>query len=67
MAIRRYVFITDGDVFMQLQFDDESQGVRSQGWAAGLASSPIVIDVTNQPSVIPGWTWDGSNFIEPQE
>lgn len=67
MALRRYVFIVDGDVFMQMQFDDESQGARSQGWAAGLASSPTVMEVTDQPSVIPGWTWDGSVFIEPQE
>lgn len=66
MAFKRYVFIVEGDVFMQLQFDDESQGVRSQGWAAGLSSSPIVIDVTDQPNIIPGWTWDGNNFNPPQ-
>lgn len=67
MAIRRFVFIVDGDVFMQLQFDDQSQGARSQGWAAGLSSSPAVIEVTNQPNVVPGWTWDGTSFVEPQE
>lgn len=67
MAIRRFVFIVDNDVFMQLQFDDESQGARSQAWAAGLSSSPVVVEVTDQPSVVPGWTWDGTNFVEPQE
>ena len=66
MALRRYVFIVDGDVFMQILFDDETQGFRSQGWAAGLASSPIVIEVTDQPNVIPGWSWNGSSFIEPK-
>lgn len=66
MAIRRFVFIAEGDIFMQLLFDDESQGVRSQGWSAGLSSSPIVIDVTDQPDIIPGWTWDGINFIPPK-
>ena len=66
MAIRRFVFIVDGDVFMQLQFDDQSQGIKSEGWAAGLSSSPTVIEVTDQPSVVPGWTWDGIEFKAPQ-
>lgn len=66
MAIRRYVFIADGDVFMQMQIDDDAQGARSQGWAAGLASSPIVVEVTDRPDVVPGWTWDGTTFVQPQ-
>jgi len=66
MAVRRFIFIVDGDVFMQLQFDDQSQGIKSEGWAAGLSSSPTVIEVTNQPDVVPGWTWDGVEFKAPQ-
>jgi hypothetical protein len=66
MAIRRFILITEGDVFMQLQFDDESQGQKSQGWAAGLLSSPTIIEVTDQPEVVPGWTWDGVQFNQPQ-
>lgn len=65
MATRRFVFIAEGDVFMQLQFDDEVNSDRSTAWAAGLASDPIVIDVTNRPDVVPGWTWDGANFVAP--
>ncbi len=65
MAIRRFVCVTEGDVFMQIQFDDTIGGARSTAWAAGLASSPTVIEVTDQPNVVPGWTWDGTNFIAP--
>lgn len=63
--IRRYVFIAEGDVFMQLQFDDSIDGERSAAWAAGLNSSPTVIEVTDMPDVVPGWTWDGETFINP--
>ena len=65
MATRRFVCVTEGDVFMQIQFDDTIGGTRSTAWAAGLASSPAVIEVTDQPNVVPGWTWDGTNFIAP--
>jgi hypothetical protein len=65
MAVRRFVFIVDGDVFMQLQFDEDSQGIKSAAWAAGLASSPTVVEVTDRPEVVPGWTWDGNSFIAP--
>jgi hypothetical protein len=63
--IRRFVFVAEGDVFMQLQFDDETAGERSQAWAAGLNSSPTVIEVTDSPDVVPGWTWDGTSFSNP--
>ncbi len=66
MATRRFVCVTEGDVFMQIQFDDTVGGSRSAAWAAGLASSPTVIEVTDQPDVAPGWTWDGTTFIAPQ-
>jgi hypothetical protein len=67
MAQRRFIFVVEGDVFMQLLFDDEITGERGASWAAGLNSNPTVIEVTNDPQVVPGWTWDGSNFIPPQQ
>ena len=66
MATRRFVCITEGDVFMQVQFDDAIGDQRAPAWAAGLASNPTVIEVTNQPNVVPGWTWNGTEFIAPQ-
>ena len=66
MALRRFVLIAEGDVFMQIQFDDEVSSPNAAAWAAGLLSNPCVADVTNQPEVIPGWAWDGNSFTPPQ-
>ena len=65
MAIRRFVLIAEGDVFMQIQFDDETSHPNAAAWAAGLLSNPTVVEATNQPEVIPGWTWNGTEFITP--
>lgn len=66
MATRRFVLIAEGDVFMQIQFDDEISHSNAAAWAAGLSSNPSVVEVTNQPEVIPGWVWDGSSFTSNQ-
>jgi len=65
MTTRRFVCIAEGDVFMQILFDDTLSGPAAPTWAAGLASNPTVIEVTDQPNVVPGWTWDGTSFIAP--
>ena len=66
MTTRRFVCIAEGDVFMQIQFDDTLSGTNAPAWAAGLASNPTVIEVTGQPNVVPGWTWNGTEFVAPQ-
>ena len=66
MATRRFVLIAEGDVFMQVQFDDEISSPNAAAWAAGLLSNPIVVDVTNQHEVLPGWAWNGDSFTPPQ-
>ena len=65
MAEHRFVFIAEGEVFMQLAISDDSNP-RSPMWVAGLSSNPTVIDATNLPEVVPGWTYDGVNFVPPQ-
>lgn len=65
MTARRFVCVAEGDVFMQILFDDTESGPGAPIWAAGLASNPTVIEVTDQPNVVPGWTWDGTRFIAP--
>jgi hypothetical protein len=67
MTVRRFIFIAEGDVFMEFQFDDEITGRSATAWAAGLLSNPTIVEVTNMPDVVPGWTWDGNNFIPPQQ
>jgi hypothetical protein len=66
MTTRRFVLIAEGDVFMQVQFDDEISSPNAAAWAAGLASNPTVIEVTDQPNVVPGWAWNGDSFTPPQ-
>lgn len=66
MATRRYVLIAEGDVFMQIYFDDQTSHPNAPAWAAGLLSDPKVIEVTDQPNVVPGWTWDGTGFKAPE-
>ncbi len=66
MSLRKFVLIAEGDVFMQIQFDDEVSSPNAAAWVAGLLSNPVVVDVTNQPEVVSGWTWDGNSFTAPQ-
>ena len=67
MAVRKFVFIAEGDVFMQMLFDDEMSGRNAAAWAAGLNSNPTVVEVTDNQQIVPGWSWDGVNFTPPQE
>ena len=66
MAQRRFVFIAQGDVFMQLVMQDDYDA-RAPMWAAGLSSNPVVVEVTDSPEVLPGWTYDVSSFHAPEE
>lgn len=66
MTFKRFVLIAEGDVFMQIQFDDEITSPNAATWVAGLLSNPVVVDVTDQPTVVPGWVWDGNSFTPPQ-
>ena len=65
MARRRFVFIVEGDVFLNIAFDDQVHA-NAEGWVAGLLSDPKIIEVTDNPSVVPGWRWDGTNFLPPE-
>jgi hypothetical protein len=66
MASYRFACIADGDVFLQLQISEETDA-RVPGWVAGLRSGPIIIEVTDRPEVVPGWTWNGTDFQPPSE
>jgi hypothetical protein len=66
MTQRRFVFIAEGDVFMQLLMQDDFDKLAPM-WAAGLSSNPVVVEVTNSPNVVPGWTYDGESFYSPEQ
>jgi hypothetical protein len=63
MAIKKFAFIVEGDVFMLIAFPDTSP--KSEAWVAGLSSSPVIIDVSDNNEVLPGYFWDGEKFIKP--
>jgi hypothetical protein len=63
MAIKKFAFVVEGDVFMLMTFPDNNP--KSEAWIAGLSSSPLIIDVSDNKEVVPGYTWDGEKFIKP--
>ena len=65
MEDRKYAFITEGDVFGVLSVPGDSP-VASR-YKAGFTNGAIVIDITENPEVEWGWTYDGDSFIAPIE
>jgi hypothetical protein len=63
MTIRKYVFIVDGEVGPDLHFEDDYE--KNIPLAAALSSNPVIVEVPIDSPVQMGWTWDGTNFIEP--
>jgi hypothetical protein len=51
---------------MQLVMQDDYDS-KAPMWAAGLSSNPTVVEVTDSPEVLPGWTYDGTSFHAPEE
>lgn len=65
--LKKYALIAEGDVFMTISFDDTMP--QTEAWVAGLASNPVIVEITNDPNIQNikgGWTWDGVEFKEPQ-
>jgi hypothetical protein len=61
---RNFAFIVDGEVIGVIAIPDVNPD--HQRYWAGLASNPTVVDSTDMPSVEFGWTYDGQNFIAPE-
>jgi hypothetical protein len=64
--IKKYAFVAEGDVFMTIEFDDSNP--KAEAWVAGLASSPLIIDITDNESkelISGGWTWVDGVFAQP--
>jgi hypothetical protein len=62
--IKRFAFIVDGDVIGTIHVPNVAQN-HERLWA-GLSSNPIVVESTANPEIQPGWTYDGQNFIAPE-
>ena len=65
MALKKFAFIAEGDVFMIMTFPEDHQ--KSEVWTAGLLSAPTIVDVSSVENIAPGWTWNGTDFINPGE
>jgi len=66
METRFFAGIVDGDVFWIFKVDNSYH--RSDQVCSAIINNPIIIETTNlinDPK--PGWNWDGSNFISPNE
>jgi hypothetical protein len=67
--MRKFVFIVDGEVATDVVFEDQGEGPKFESnrmYAAALLSNPIILEVSPDNPAKVGWTWDGSNFTDPE-
>jgi hypothetical protein len=65
MPIVKFAVVVGNDVAGTVSFDDSNNGETAQRFIAAYRSNPVMVETSNQ-DVMHGWTWDGTNFIEPQ-
>ena len=68
--LRKFIFIIDGEVGPDLTLEDAGEGPKfdmNRALIAALSSNPTISEIPTDPPVQMGWTWDGSNFIPPQQ
>jgi hypothetical protein len=66
MESRSFAFVVDGDVFMTMEFNDQSPYYLL--FCNTLAGNPTIVETT-QLLIDPrnGWTWDGLTFSAPEQ
>jgi hypothetical protein len=62
--MKKVAIVVDGVVKNMLVYESVNQQVEAE--LAGFASNPIVVEITDNPVVVPGYLWDGSNFSKPE-
>lgn len=68
--LRKFIFIIDGEVGPDLTLEDAGEGPKfdmNRALTAALSSNPTILEIPIDSPVQMGWTWDGSNFIPPQQ
>jgi len=68
MARHKFVFVVEGEVFMTWSYDETYP--QAERWTAGLNSNPTIVEVTSHAQIDEvgiGWTWDGTNFSQPNQ
>jgi hypothetical protein len=65
--MKTFAIIVDNDVASTLVVSDENESTdQAQRLIAALRSDFTILETENH-NVKPGWTWDGTNFVEPLE
>lgn len=62
----RFALVIDGEVAGTIQYPTDLGNPTMDRIIAALKSNPTVIEVFDS-SIMPGWSYDGSNFSAPAE
>jgi hypothetical protein len=65
---RVFALVTDNEVFHKLYVEENYDDPMLTALIYGLHSKPVIIDITdkNYDDIDFGWTFDGKNFLPPQ-
>lgn len=63
--VKVFAFVVDGEVVGTLHIPSTASNY--ERLVAGLSSNPDVLDATSTPGVNFGWTFDGTDFVNPEE
>jgi len=68
MTWKRYAGVAGEDVFTIFSFDsDETLNNYGPRLEAGMASDPKFISIPDDLDVVPGWSFNGTEFVPPAE
>lgn len=63
--MKKFAFVVEGEVFHIWQVNVNPDG-STDGLVAGLESRPTIIEIPEGLTVLNGWTFDGTTFVEPE-
>lgn len=64
IVTRSFAVIVNGEVVTTIHVPN-AYPIHERLWA-GFSSNPIIVESTHNPLVNYGWTYDGTDFIEPE-
>jgi hypothetical protein len=68
MTWKRYAGVTGNDVFTIFSFDsDQTTNNYGPRMDAGMSSNPTFIQIPDGMDVLPGWSYNGTDFVPPVE
>jgi hypothetical protein len=64
MTLKNFAIVVEGDVAGTITLDDTWESENVPRLIAALESNPQIIPAPVEAQF--GWTWDGTNFIQPE-